>query len=226
MKYAVLDWDNTIRKGYTIFSFVDFLISESVLPWSVKQSIDEWDQKYRSGQITHDQYAQYACQDFADSLSGHSVSSVNNLVKEYIRFDRQNLFSFSKTLFDFLHKYDIAPIVISGAPLCVIREYREEFHIQEIYAFEVSQHLGKYTGAVNSNYGYGKDDIISELIKKYRVPPFMGFGDSSSDYPLMQASQYGFCIGKDYATNSIANTTFISQDATETDISPILLRCL
>lgn len=225
MKYAVLDWDNTIRKGYTLFDLVDFLITESVLPRRIRSVIDEFDIKYRDGLITHDQYAQYACREFAQSLAGCSVSFISDIVKEYINIDRKKLFSFSNALFDFLDKNDIAPIIVSGAPRCVVLEYREVFRIEEVYAFEPSQHLGEYTGMVSTNYGYRKKKIVSQLIEKYGVPPFIGAGDSASDYPLIQASQHGFYIGSFSEANPLENITYIPPTISEKDVIPLLSRC-
>lgn len=222
MKYAVLDWDNTVRNGYTIFGFVEFLIKESVLPISVKQNIDEWDRKYRAGTITHDQYAEYACRDFANSLLGYSVSCIDELAQKYIDCDRFHLFPFAKTIFDFLHKHEIAPIIISGAPLCVLDKYKKELHIHDIFAFDLDTCRGEYTGLVGSNYGYNKEKIIAELVVKYGALPFMGFGDSSSDEPLILTARHGFLISNKLSDNLFPQATFISRTASEADVEAIL----
>ena len=205
MKYAVLDWDNTIRSGYTMFSLIDYLCKSSELPQSVQENVGQWTLKDRSKQITHDEYAKYACTEFAQNIRGYSTKHFADCIQQYMLLDRDSLFPFSVELFKFLHDNHIAPIIISGAPVSVLENYREEFYIKDIYGFDLHHTDGLFTGNVKSNYGFHKEHIVSELISIYGEPPYMGFGDSASDYPLLQQSTYGFQVCKS-ATNVLSES--------------------
>lgn len=225
MKYAVLDWDYTIRSGYTMFSLIDFLCKTSALPLSVQENVEQWTAKYRAKMITHDQYAEYACIEFAQGIRGYSTSFLSDSIQRYMPLDRASLFSFSEALFKFLHLNDIAPIIISGAPICVLENYKKEFHIMEIYGFDLDQKDGLFTGNVKSNYGFHKERILSEIISIYGEPPYMGFGDSSSDYPLLQQSTHGFYVCKS-AYNAIPESFVkILPTMSESSLISILSKC-
>ena len=40
MDYALLDWDNTLRQGYTLFSWIDYLIEVGTVGSVVREEID------------------------------------------------------------------------------------------------------------------------------------------------------------------------------------------
>lgn len=45
------------------------------------------------------------------------------------------------------------------------------------------------------NYGFNKSKKVQELIEQYGIYPFLAFGDSQSDVPLLENSEYAICIG-------------------------------
>ena len=40
MDYALLDWDNTLRKGYTLFTLMDYLINIGIIESEVRKEVD------------------------------------------------------------------------------------------------------------------------------------------------------------------------------------------
>lgn len=222
MKYAVLDWDNTIRSGYTMFSLIDYLCKSSVLPLSIKISIDKLTAQYQSKEITHDQYAEFACIEFAQSLCGYAADQIIDCIQQYLNQDKECLFPFATTIFEFLYQNNIDPIIVSGAPICVLHNYADIFHIKKIYGFDIEQKNGIYTGKVKSNYGFNKGLILSKLIASYESPPYMGFGDSPSDYPLLQLSKHSFFIRKSQVDSPPKNIISLSPDMPTETVKSIL----
>ena len=47
MDYALLDWDNTLRKGYTLFTWMDYLIDIGVLESVVREEVDYYIEEYK-----------------------------------------------------------------------------------------------------------------------------------------------------------------------------------
>lgn len=56
-RYAVFDWDNTVRRGFTIFPWIDHLFEKGVFDDASHRSIQSLNERYRMGTITHDEYA-------------------------------------------------------------------------------------------------------------------------------------------------------------------------
>ena len=92
-KYALFDWDNTVRKGYTLYSWVDYLCD-----------LNKIEQKYKSGLITHDEYAREACELYSCVLKGVSRKKINDLANEYVKIDEQYIYNGIKKIFELLNQ--------------------------------------------------------------------------------------------------------------------------
>lgn len=116
MEYVVFDWANTIRKGFTLFSWMDFLYEEKILDTAVRNDISSVQNLYAKKQINHDEYAKKACEIYAHAIKGVSEEIRNRLVQKHIRYDKQKIMPFSQALFEYMNNYNISPVIISGAP--------------------------------------------------------------------------------------------------------------
>lgn len=193
MKYAVFDWDNTVRDGYTLFSWINYLCKNKLLPDRLNLKEKSLGRRYTEQEITHDEYADIAWRYYAEELSGLNVNVFDDKIGEYMVLDGQKILPFSGELFVFLHRRDIRPIVVSGAPERIIESYRNRFHLYEIYAVKEETENGCFTGNVEYNHGHEKQRIMEQLIDKYGQPEY-GFGDSSSDIPLLKGAKHGVCV--------------------------------
>lgn len=190
MLYAVIDWDNTVRRGFTLFDWMEYLYSRNVIDRKVNKEIEAIQDLYADKKISHDEYAKQACAIYAKAMDGISVEMRNRLVTRYMRYDEKQLQPFAPGLFSYLKRYGIKPIIISGAPEYILEHYTERFGIHKIYAFcEIIEH-GRCIGSVKYNYGADKQKTVRLLCETYGRKPLIGFGDSNSDIPLFQMSQY------------------------------------
>ena len=212
MRYAVLDWDNTIRNGYTLFSWIDFLVDRKILSYSLKEKERLLGEKYDQGVITHDQYADIACEYYAQELINRKISDIVNEVEGYMEIDRKSIFPFAEEIFSFLCEHNIKPIIISGAPRIILEQYRERFSIYEIMAVEPQSNGSGYTGKLEFNYGHEKARTIKKLKEKYKEKPVIGFGDSLSDIPLLKESDYGCCVYDDTPKIELNNIFYIQKN--------------
>ncbi len=125
-KIALIDWDGTIRDGYTIKEWIKFLIKNSnkkddlILETINKMFID-----YQKGILSHDQLADITAQIYADYLNGLDTTYINHLAKEFLSQDEKRLFSYSIKLFELLHNLKIQTVVISGCPSVILDLYKE-----------------------------------------------------------------------------------------------------
>ena len=126
----------------------------------------------------------------------------------YIKRDRKSLFPEICKLLKELSKRDIDIIVISGAPFRILEQYKQEFNLKKIYAFQEEIAKGKFTGKVASNYGFDKSKKVQELIEQYGTNPYLAFGDSQSDIPLLDNSDYPICVGDRVKKDGYINVDF------------------
>ena len=193
--YALFDWDNTVREGYTLFSWIDYLRNHSIIKPTFQDEIGAIQAQYKQHLITHDEYAEIACSEYANALTGIQGEVISKAIMDYMHYDCKHLFTNLGSLFDTLYSKGVDIIVISGAPLIVISQYLSKFHIKEIYAFKEKLSRGVFTGEVEYNYGFNKAAKVRELMEAYGNTPFIAFGDSESDLSMLNEAKYSFCVG-------------------------------
>lgn len=207
-KYALFDWDNTVRKGYTLYSWVDYLCEHRVLNLNVQADLNKMGREYKAGLITHDEYAQRACELYSHALKGISSKKIDALTDDYLKIDEQYMYNSIKKIFDLLNKKEFDIIVISGAPTIIIEKYKKRFHFKQICAFKEKIMEDQFTGEVQYNYGFDKEELVLELIDQYGTYPYMAFGDSESDIPLLKYAHYPFFLGKENLSKHYEVLTF------------------
>lgn len=154
-------------------------------------------------------------------MKGITTLARGKLIEKYMKFDNKEKFPFAMGIFSCLKKYDIKPIIISGAPGYIVEQYTERFHLYEIFAFSEAFADGYCTGKVAYNYGMNKKDTMELLCSKYGGKPVIGFGDSSSDIPLFDYAIHAFCIVSDSGSDVYEKKPFgrdiiyISSESTE-----------
>lgn len=193
-QYALFDWDNTVRNGYTLYSWTDYLCTHSIIDSYLQYELNQIKEQYGKKLITHDQYADIACSKYTKALKGLDFKTINDAVLDYMVYDRKYLFKNIIQLFEIFYKKNIDIIVISGAPSIILEKYKDEFHFKAIYAFKEQVSHGIFTGNVEYNYGFDKMKKILDLIKKYKTYPYIALGDSESDLPMLDYASYPFCI--------------------------------
>lgn len=196
MKYALLDWDNTLRKGYSIFSWCNFLVEKAIIDKTSLYRINLIKQKYEQRLISHDDFAKNACEIFVNYLQGISVNKIAALEKEFIDIFKKDVFSFSKGILNCLENNNYKIIIVSGAPKSLIRQCVADNKNVIVFGLEFEKNNNKYTGLVKRNYGFNKNEIVDLLIAKYGKPS-IAFGDSSSDVYMLNESKKSVLIVSD-----------------------------
>ena len=105
-----------------------------------------------------------------------------------------------------------------------MEEYKEEFHLAEVYAFAEAYEKRICTGKVEFNYGANKMRTVEKLIHKYGGNPIMGFGDSYSDIPLFDMSDLAFCIVEEGSDDRAFGTdvNYVSNNISEAGMMRLL----
>lgn len=226
---AFFDWDNTLRYGYTMSSWLDYLYKLDIADISLINQFNNYMQEYRIKRLSHDQFAEKFCLEYCDYFKGYSVDIFEKIANEYISNDFQYIHKFTEPLFEFLSIYKIEVYVITGAPQIVINKYKDIFNITKVLGFDPDvDNKGILTGKVKNNYGYNKKSIIQEIINK-RHDKIIGFGDSESDLPFLENSDIVFIVGNNsflFSTLKMNSLYNINGGDDFEKIRPILLNLL
>ncbi|MHB8595432.1 MAG: HAD family hydrolase [Ktedonobacteraceae bacterium] len=189
-KIALLDWDGTIRKDFTIRTWIKFLVAKGILP---DKSIEEIEGVFAllfKGNISHDEASRLTAATYAFYLRGCSKADITRMASLFFEEDTQYLCSFSLALFSYLAHSSIQTMVISGAPGEILQEYQRIFPVEYIHALELQTVEGVFTGKVLANSGTAQEKhlIVDHLSKSQMYKIVLAAGNSSSDLPLLDAA--------------------------------------
>jgi len=194
-RYALLDWDNTLREGFTITAWTKYLCNESVVEGNTYSRLMKQFELHQSGQISYERLASTTTEIYAQALIGAELSIIEELAKCFCEKD-DAVFKFANGLFDFFRKQKIDIIIVSGAPQVVLVQYANLFGINEVYGMDIEVLDGKYTGIIRQDFGAKKAHIVQKICGTRNAMPLIAFGDSIADEPLLKAAKYGYFFDK------------------------------
>lgn len=197
--YALLDWDNTLRTGFTIFDLGAYLDRHGILAPKALPRMEELREEYRQGRIDHDKLAEEVPDVFARGLKGVGEAAMEVALIDYRRtHDEGTMHAFTRNVFAFCRERGIEMIIVSGAPGLVVRRYRDELGISEVNAFECEAADGAFTGRVAVNNGFNKRYAAQRIIREKGEPPLFAMGDSSSDAGLLEPARMRISVGPNW----------------------------
>src|SRR5713226_8450745 len=123
-KIALLDWDGTLSRGFTVTRWVAFLAAERILGKSILNVLDQVFHQYEEKRISHDELAKRTADAVAMSLRGKPVKTVAASTRLFVVADKSQLFGFTLDACAFFKRTHFKVYVISGAPLEVLDCYR------------------------------------------------------------------------------------------------------
>src|SRR5262249_13923990 len=114
----------------------------------------------------------------------------------FIEKDTQYLCAFSSGLLSFLAEKGVEVVVVSGAPIEVLQEYKRIFPITTLHALELCTVNGEFLNEVLTNYGVAqtKYSIVNHFVKSEQRRIIFAAGNSSSDLPLLNAAPTGIIV--------------------------------
>lgn len=192
-RYALLDWDNTLRKGFTITSWTKYLCDKKAIREETYSKLLRQFELHQAKEISYEQLATSTTEVYAQALVGVDLISIENLAHSFCLEDT-DVFSYTNKLFGFLREKRIDSVIISGSPKIVLLQYAKRFGFSEIYGMDVEVINGKYTGKVKQDFGAEKKLIVSAICHDRQGMPVIAFGDSTSDEPLLSVARYGYLL--------------------------------
>lgn len=191
--YALLDWDNTLRKGFTITSWTKYLCDREAIDKEAYDKLLKQFELHQTKRISYKQLATSTTEIYAQALSGAQLGLIKKLAHSFSREDTDVL-PFTDKLFDSFMERKIETIIISGSPQIVLSQYAKRLGFSEIYGMDVEVVNGQYTGKVMQDFGAEKKCIVKDICHSRKKMPLIAFGDSTSDEPLLSAAKYGYLL--------------------------------
>jgi phosphoserine phosphatase len=196
---ALIDWDGTIRRGFTIIDWLEFLAEHYKQKKNLLYEMIEKFAEYENGSLSHDELANDTAYIYSNFLKGLNSDDISILSDEFILEDKYKLFSFSIGLFEILKKYNINSIVISGCPIEILNSYKKIIGFEYVHGLKIRIEKKIYKNEIITNTGISKNKekvIKNELLLTDKLAK-LSFGNSISDMPLFNNSKVSFVVNNE-----------------------------
>lgn len=190
-KIALVDWDNTFRKGFTVEAWVEFLAGTGL--FSELVAIKATVEQFRRGAIEYEPFCRKMAEIYAAGLVGQALSDISEAGASFVAADNQ-LFDFVAPLCAYLAEQDIKVIVVSGAPEDSLKHYAKSVGFELGGALRLVSNGRQYTGGIAENCGLAeeKEGAVARLTRSNEV--VIAMGDAESDRPLLKVATVGFVV--------------------------------
>lgn len=217
---ALIDWDNTVRAGWTVRDWTLHLRGMDLVPARTSADVESIIERYNAGIWTYARMAEAVLQALADGLRGQSAGEVAAQAPVFIQRDQTGLYPFAKSLFAALGERGIDLVVISGAPEEVLSAAAQHYGLAHTHGTKFDIRDGRYLGtvAVNRATEAGKQDAVAPLLGN--SPVCIAAGDSEADLPLLENARLSLVVGDPALASKLPNSLLIQPY--DPDISTIL----
>jgi phosphoserine phosphatase len=197
-KLAVLDFDQTLSKGFISMAFLDYLKDKNIYPeknYAAQMTLLE---RYRKGELSYDEWCKEWGDEWAKGLRGRSCDEIYHNSKRFFDTYRKNIFPKAYDLIDSL-KRDHTVMLLSVGASEVINLAGIDLGAEMVYASRMSAENDFYTGKMETSLhlpgGKAKQLLTVLAGGMFDEKQSSGYGDSDSDIEFIEM------LGKKFAVN-------------------------
>lgn len=221
-RVALLDWDGSLREGFTIVDWTAYLADIGLIQEAAARGIRAAVAAYGAGEMTHDDVIRGSGEMYAGAVAGVAEETLRELALAFEAQDSGAVFTLTADIFAFLRSNDIQPILISGAPEHPLMLQARTRGVSQYHSLRLEMRAGIATGRVLVNPGTsdGKRRIVDHLLESESLIVEVAVGNSESDVPLFDAARATIVIDNDSVARRRGGFRALS---TGTDINDILM---
>lgn len=194
-RVAVLDWDNSLHLGFTMGPWMHAL-ERHARDAATADRFDRALADHEAGRLAYDAFALLAEELYTALMDGRMAADVEAVAAYLVPIDA--LRPGTPELIAALLARDIQPILISGAPIEVLRAHAAVLGIApgDVTGWTLERDGGRYLGRLasgNTARGGSKAHIVARVVDA-GAEVVLGVGDSEADRPLVDAARIGAWI--------------------------------
>ena len=191
----ILDWDDSLRRGYSALAWVDFLYQEGLYDEKIYQDYRADFKRYKETR-DYETFVNNYAKRYALALKGRPLRQILDRAKRFVRGEQTHLSAYTLELLSYCTSHEIDLMVISGSPRVVIDEFFQNYPLVKTHALEPALDAQEvYTGEIVKLNG-GREfrrNILDQYREQREV--IMTIGDSPSDRYLLQNADLAFLVG-------------------------------
>ena len=202
----LLDVDNTLIGGFSIFSFSEFLRQKNLFHDQSFSQMQTDLENYTSGNITYERFALDAVDHYSLGLQGIPEKDIFVAGENFQNFYKTQLLPHTRELLQLMNLQG-KTVAVSGAPKEAFLPMARYLGIQETHLLEAEVTHGVYTGKtkVNMALDWEKTKVVKKLaLAGFNTSSSFAFGDSEHDIPLLSAVENPFAVSPNKALLVVA----------------------
>jgi len=180
--WALVDWDNTIRPGFVMIDWIDYLADHEMIQPSLAATMREHERSWRGGRLDYHGFIKNIISIYQHAEPAIDTQLLNDHARAFVAQDESFLtdVSVGSTLLQLFQALDINVHVVSGAPLVILYEYQRRHHC-----------IRRVTGVSSENEAGNLFEFKRGVARMYAASPALfGIGDSETDIPLFEGSRH------------------------------------
>ncbi|MFO1540341.1 MAG: HAD family hydrolase [Chloroflexota bacterium] len=190
-RIALLDWDWTLRDGFTASPWLRALARDAQ-ELAAADRFDAALAAYLAGSLAYDRLALLAEEVYVGIAAGRPVAELAERAEAVAATDR--LRPGAEALLAALRSAGIRPVVISGAPVEVLRAHARRLGIDpaDVTGWELARdgdRIAPRLASGNTARAEAKAVVVARVAAGAEV--VLGIGDSDGDRPLVAAARIG-----------------------------------
>lgn len=196
MSHTFFDLDNTLYKGklrHVILDFPQYLFERGMFSTYAINELNDLRTKYSADKIDRTTFALEVIKYYYAGLKDTSTSIIHEAAQFFWR-DTKNTawFPYTIELIKLLNTHT-ETIVVSGSPIEVLDIVFDELGVDKLFATSGTIIDNKYTGEFELSQEMATAEAKKLFIARYtemasyNYEQSFAFGDSESDYPLLEA---------------------------------------
>ena len=200
-KLFILDWDDSLRIGYSALAWVEFLTSHG--HFNASDEIINLVIKYKNRDkvkaanaptekpTTYEDFVNGYADIYRRGIAGFQVSQIERLAVEFARIERsKHLYPYTTNLLDYLEANNFTVVLISGSPLVVLEAFFAGWPRIELHGLRCTVVDGMYTAEAGNLSGgkEGKKNVVLPLLAQFDYVG--GLGDSPADLSYLNLCDF------------------------------------
>ena len=187
-EWALVDWDNTIRPGFAMIDWIEFLVDYDLASSTAVTNIHKLQVDWQREIVSYPDFIQSVINTYQDIEIGIDKRHLRELATLFVGRE-EPLFSphsVGSVLFELFTALEVKVHIISGSPLVLLRQY------------------ARLQPSINRITGVSSKGAINLLSFKHQAAEFyrhksalFGIGDSETDIPLFDHSRFAIGINFD-----------------------------
>ncbi len=206
-KFAVFDFDGTLREGHISQFFMDELYKNALfdeVEYKLQKTLFD---QHTSGKLSYSEWLDQWAISWGSAFKGYQRKDVREIAKNVFQRGKKELFISSKEIIEFFNRKNYKTVIISGGASEVIELFAEYLGVEFSIATDLESIDGVYTGRMLSetHTSEGKREYLKAFLQGHGVEePLFVFGDSIGDQGILELAKNPIALNSDKELELIA----------------------